>query len=1534
MSFKYDVVIDGKRYPIQLGSITNRNLEEALDGGKLLLKLLNVDKPFEMFSLLEFTATDNVDIRRKNFKFLIISDEAPTLTKYNYYQHDLTVIEYSAKLDQYIMSAFAFSKDMMTAKEAHYRYIQRRNEHQGSTPILFNYAVSNGYRIQYQNYFWVEKPFIPEIVYEKLHIKKTKKAVAWFRSSGFEQYIKFSADVYIKFGNERYILSDNDAIITLPLGIQKIKVGFVNKEWDGVTTDYDFDVYEFTVDVRESYEDTLYEVVMNIRDLLSSYGGIESKKHFERTRLFNLSLKDIDYLKSIKAPQIYIPSATARQQLMFIFSYINALPRLIHGEVIDTLELEFYGEKTSNYNKVNVEGNYKEQNTNQIGVKSVAELHNIIPNDLTEPTTHMPYQNGFQTVRSTTTQLTDTNFELKLPSDKPLYKPISLKVLMPISVHRFINGETNPPIITNENVLIDLTNSLITKNEWDLKLISTNFPNVHYTRAYIEEIGLGLYKMENLYWEEGATSIKLSEVGGSVFQSTLLESVILYNYNKYLTENNFVFQELNVGTIPDEVYLQYNFNDALWFKDVKFMFEYITNENMMIIKQDKEDLLQTSNYSEIRYNQDENTISLSRSSAKIYGDLQRIGNVVDVYDRYHTRLVDVLEVGMTDEKGNTISNVKLQYTNHYIKATYTTVKYYNRISQSTFIDQTYRWRDNYASELRNRQDYYDDYVLLIPSDYVEPNPEIRLIDDETKISDRKYQNDEIPYVLRVLFGIIGHNHPFDKTKATTALIRTNGSINIDGQRDTIDDFTFITTPLSSAGYKGGMNFKFGFKDNQVAGDRLKKIDNNYYNSPVIYTDKNARFRYLDMYILNKLSENLENDLDRMPVISLQNFWATTTLNNDRTAPTDNLLYFKTGNELVRHDNADDSFIVNKDPMSNYAMNYNLKVISHVLNDFIIGRMFFERNNLVSNKYVNEDVYLFFYIDGTQYDIFEDLKIKETYEGAVNLRNYDIVKLEKINDRVRLKIDWQETPFEDLITSWAIGNANGDLYLASNKKVKDIDVIRTHIRPGIKVIGQQIPFVIDVDTMFNINANVSYGIMAKRYFEGKIDVSMLITNEIAFAQNYDLDILYDSVLDYEILNPYDFNEFMALDIEIQEKGYMGYLYDLQMELKDTLHYELVIPTLYQGEIGLEVNLQEGIYSKNDYDLYLDIKDNTAFNLLDSYTYQEKIGFDFSYTLQGVSGTSVSIAMELKDDISYSLLTSYLYQEQVMLDTEFIKESSQNKYINTDIELKAELLYNLVEVSSYNERIELYGNVIKAEKKIVNLTSDIVLDGIINYSLISGVSYNESLDLDIDYVSLIPKVYETRMEVSGDVSYGLFEQTNVLGILGVSIELERGSTMIAPELSGNYLINRIADKVEYYLDITNNNDFGAVAMLGFSPNAATQTLGVVKANSTKRFYNVKTEDYTISSVMTAYVKFDDGINVSDFTNYDVSYTPPTFMTWKFLSNKVGFGNDCRFDNSPKIIGTTCEVLGEIRTVRGSTNDEVGLINDCITVKCTLG
>lgn len=1065
MKFRYSIKIDGIEQDIEQQSLGHvRDFEEALDSGKMKIIFSERELPIDMFSFVEFTIyemasdTSNDVVAQKTRELFVISDDVSINGKYGYYEHNLTIIEFMAKYDLYQKTAFQFSKDIYDDGNAKYEYIMPTIVEPEFFPnvVMNDYEQGDNYNIATQKGFVVFKPNIKQVYLGNIVIPKVEKG-------RFERYIFnqdtsngwYEGDIYLRVNESpiKYIISDSDTTIELPTGSYELTVGIT--VYSRANEEYiDYDYYKFYVEVRDEFGKTMYDVIMQLRDLVSKYGGIESKKYFDQTRLFNIRSEDALFLKTIEAPQIYIPNATLRQTLLFVLSYVNALPRLKRGIGIDELSLEFFGKSLGTYILENISEVHSEQNTNQIGTRSYAELHNILPNDLNKATTYAPHQNGYQTVRSTGIQLTDGEFELKLPSGKPMYKPIKFEVVLPYVLEDRDNGI----VIETGQIAFDLTDIYINQSEWQLKEITTGFPNAFFTKAFDNNVGLDMYKTENIAWQQGDTSIKLSDVSGTMFKSALIRSVLKHEANKFVTERLFNESYNNDIDGLELKIIGLGSSDPYWYKNLLFNIEYITNEHLSF-KQDKEDLEQVSFFSEMRYNQDENTISLARSSAKIYGDLQRTGNKNKSFTKYHRSLSEMYEVGQRDKDGYTIVSVADVYYNDFIVSTYTVTKHHNRISQATFIDQTYRWRDNYASELRQRSETYNDYVFLIPkNDNYDTVKNDKIIKNEDTKIVRKYRfgdTGSVPYFDKILFGVLGVRHEVDKTKATVGLVRTDGTIK--NWLDTVLFTNYISSPLSSAGFKGGLVFKIGFEDNQVAGDGLVKNENNWYNQAIRYTDENARIKYFDFYILNKVPQT---GFDEGTDIYPRYLGSEGVVSKSINATNDNLVYFSTG-DIVRNRNADDSLIVNKDPMSNFSLNYAINIMSYYYGLFVFGRKFYVDNHLIANPNEEEKVYLHIYNNGEKYDIFEDLKVKSGYRVRYDLNNVEAVYLDVDGEDIILNI----AGLLSGDTSWAIGDGEGNLILASNERISEIEIVKTHIRPNVKVVGeveQRADFVLGIE----------------------------------------------------------------------------------------------------------------------------------------------------------------------------------------------------------------------------------------------------------------------------------------------------------------------------------------------------------------------------------------------------------------------------------------------------------------------------------------
>jgi len=1150
---------------VEVGLSTSRKWEEALDEAKLSLPFYESDIPFPQYGLLEIiiTLVDNfenqTEIETKTFDMLISSDLVELTSQYGIYRHNITAIEYTAKLDAYIMSSLAKTRSIENSLTAKFEL----------TDYGESFTSSNvaGTKISVYSPFWLP-PFKPKQsyyvgeTYTFSQVEESYLIPIWnVNNSVYGEYIRVKTIFRIHNIDDEttsvwYYLSDNDVDIVFDkVSNYYIEYGFeTDTPFQTIITVGQFPpgpygIFRFFIKAVNKYEWSVYDVVNSVRQNVSKAGGIESLKYFDDTRIFDIDPEIVDYLKSIQIPQMYLEKATARQMLVFALSYINSLPRLEYGEDLDILKIEQFNLSTGNFEEENTLARSANQNINQIGTRSFLPLNQVLPNNMTEPTVYSPSQSDYQQLRADNLQITDSSFAIKLP--KPIYTPKEFVIyLSKITIDA--DGLISYDIT---NLEIDLMPRLINVEEWKLKYVTNNFPSITSHELWSGELGLRENMVDNLYWVLGNKKINVSDVYGSLVNVTLFQNVIKLSIYEYLMLN---MPEPIITTLVDEtteyMYSDYNINidmpfiketdlsTATSYLDLRFRFAYLTDENLLI-KNDKEDLSQINFYSEMRQNQDESIINVVRSTRKHYGNLQRTGNKSFSFRKIHYTLSDIYEAGQKDSNGYTITTVNCQYFAYYILADYYVIKHYNRESRRTIVDQTYRWRDNYAKSVLNRHEHYGDYLVLFPPNYNITDYQI------TKI----YSNS---YTVRTIMGILlGEPITDTKMRASVALIRTDGMFEVEAE--TLGNYYGILTPVSAYPVKQGFAFTFGFDSNLVAGDGLVKRGNNWYNQAVRYTNENGRFNYFGFNIYNDYELD-SDDYETYPKITRGTISSLIGYTGSG-AP-----YFYCGNITINEKAGEDCLVVDKDTMTNYKQTYQLNVISYYAGLYIIGQAFYNDNFIVNNPENYKGVYLYLYEDDTRYGLFEDLKIKSGYVSSIQL---DSTKIE-YNSGTNI------VSFTDLIdltnvTCWAIGTEE-DLYIACNGNYNGFLIDKEHFRKDVKEIGyKDIYYVtpeLETEMLVEMLTNVEISYNKTEFYETELEVEMNVIAEIEY--DYGEYIEHNTLLDVEL----------EVDVEI------NYIKEEFVENNSNLDVDMVtnVEITYQKEEFVENN------SNLDIDMVVDVE----------------------------------------------------------------------------------------------------------------------------------------------------------------------------------------------------------------------------------------------------------------------------------------------------------------------------------------------------------
>ncbi len=1233
MPFLYEFTIDNEKVEGQIGFSTSIKWEEALDEATLVIPFTyENDVPYKMLSMLnvEITEIDNYTdkniVETRTYEFIVYSDTPVSLGSYGYYRHQVNAIEYTAKLDYYMINNLSKSKSVLRNGQAPFETFEIAPASSGQW-----FAKVTLENIGLKENFFANKDLVFDQVYQ-----------AYVATSALPEGFKrtnavIRTNATLVSGTSPHVLSDGPTTWVFPEGEWEIEYGFIADGTEGYSYDVGFNaIYKFYVEAVNEYELTMYNLIDEIRTSISKFGGIEDTIYFNETRIFDIDSSYETYLKSIKVPQIYLSQATARQMLIYCMSFMNALPRLEYGEILDTLTLENYNLATGTFIKNDVIAYGGKQNTNQIGTKNYQPIGQALANNLDDTSIHSPSRTGYQQVRSLDIQLTADNFTIKLPEKSPLYLPKKLVVLIP-EIEVYANGGI-ARLIHLTNFELDITPRWINDEEWKLKEITTNFPTITSREIWDSELGLRSYKVENLTWKTGDTQINLSTVFGTLFEDNLIRNVVLMGIYEYIMLHPPVPIDI-AGDFYGDMEIVLDIPAISEYKDWRFRVEYITDERL-VIKQDKEDLSQISFYSEMRQNQEEALVDLVRQSRKGYGDLQRTGNRTFSFPKKHISLDEFYTIGQKDSDDFTITQIDTQWFNDYAIAIYHITKYHNRIQQATFVNQKYRPFDNFAKSVLDRHEHYGDYLIALPPD--------DFTDGVQEQSTKIYTNNKT--VRRITQILLGDDFFVDnpgETSATVALIRTDGMLNSNPDVAGTDDRKFVISPVTSRGIKGGFTFTIGFKSNQVAGDGLIVEGTNYYNSAVRYTDKKGRFTRFGFAIMKDLDYDAD-DVSTFPLLEdniseLGPYFSSNT-------------YFWCGYSFAINQPFENPLVWNKDPLTNAQLTYQLNVLSYYVGLYIFGLKFFTENYIVKEHELINGAVLYLYTDGTKHEIFKDLFVKSGYDSSVELRDNEVLG----DGNIEYNHYSNTVLFVGIsmvgITSWAIGipNEDGDIELlvACNENLGGVRFVNRHFRPNILEIGSksiQVEFTVielglelsgdfvyvrggevqlDMDSSFNLTTTLTH--VRGGELEETLDLTFGLTIPIEFFR--DDSVPLDIISAMELSNTLTFTRGTELEA----------LMDLGLNLSNTLTYTRggEVETILDFAMNLANDVQ--YFASKDIGSTIDLLSNLSTNIIYIVTKNSEntinlaLEFGTAITYQATTniGATIDLSLSMSFDIQYT------------------------------------------------------------------------------------------------------------------------------------------------------------------------------------------------------------------------------------------------------------------------------------------------------------
>lgn len=1034
-TFKYKFKLNGEELRnVALGVAQTEKAEESFDEVGFNIPITVKDIEYEMLGFLEIHGKDGKG-NQEHFYFLIISDSVSLSGRYGFYDHSLRAVEYTEKLNQYFVDTFVNTLPNLEGLNKSAQF-----EVDYSSDLMSYIGPGSRRRVK-------DIPIIDfkDTYYEGEITFEQVSQIYWRFSEGYSML-----DAYLQLDDgTKQNISQGNVTFNLTAGRHTIRYGLLDVP-ESTTPGGDLPMYIFYINVIDKYQFTLYDVVQRLRNIKP----FETQAYHGTTRIFDIDNTVVvngytleDVLKATPAPQFFIQQTTMFQALSGIFKYINSIPRLLPTNFSDNdkLSRDDFNEIVAQISPKGIYDYDSNQDTQLYATRGVSPLQRTLPTNLDKPNIETPANNFFKTVRAVDVQLTENDGKFVLPLSKGnnIYKLTKVEFLLPeIELER--TGVFPSPPIKLTNLVVDITDVFLNKIEWEL-LDNVNLWEHNPKRLFGQYVGLISRKTDALFWEQGQDYIDVSKTFQTMITEELQLKVVLQTaINKLFTYK--MINELPFFIEDEEEYalnlLSYTLPD---FNDIKFNVEYITLQDFNVV-QNREDNHIINRYSEINLKQSDKQLNVELASRKSYGELQR-GSLPNYTDsKIHYYFDEVLPLFSMDEEGYVITQRSIKFFNTHLDVSYYHTKDHNRLQEFIGVNQEYRpFEIPTSNKIYERKEFYNDIVYI------------------------KEHNDTITTTRNLMTPLSYLNmtrnlkNDLSKKKITYAIYYTPEKPNYLGSVGS--ETEFILLPVNVVGAKQTIMISMGFNDNQIAGDMIEIINANdipiKYNKAVRYTNEIGRVDEMWFALFSDI-EDIVGDSEFTYFFDLENYNYENypLFNTQHLLNLNNILLNSIINNggIIGGDSINGTynpFKVYKDSAESILIQYGISFKSWKYKQFIVGQSFTSNNPLVSNDL--KELYLY-KITNKKYGIFNDMKIIGYDTLPKVLLSEDNVILTTFSNGVGrhgIRVQFTGTSLSTISggDGWAIGDIDGNLYLACNEMITDFDFVGTHLDPKVKEIGK-------------------------------------------------------------------------------------------------------------------------------------------------------------------------------------------------------------------------------------------------------------------------------------------------------------------------------------------------------------------------------------------------------------------------------------------------------------------------------------------------
>ena len=401
------------------------------------------------------------------------------------------------------------------------------------------------------------------------------------------------------------------------------------------------------------------------------------------------------------------------------------------------------------------------------------------------------------------------------------------------------------------------------------------------------------------------------------------------------------------------------------------------------------------------YNQGQNMVESHYFGENMKGAIARLGNVDKVLTYVKHGLVDPPKVGEILMNGNDeyyISAVATEIQPYYTKFSMSLSKDFNRYSDYIKVNSEKRMYEISERQAFDSHITYKDYVVIGDMNY------------------NSFDDGLIKGVITPLGSIFTQQAIYEDISKPVSFVRLTGYSANGGE------LSKIILPIQKSAIGNSALFTTKYKDNYSAGDNVVKVDNNYWQNGVAYSDFFGNIEYLDIAAYSEFQNNISNLEEQTTVGNALPLYSDVVipLNASFSA---NKMWIKKGSTEIPTIDYQIDFVTNRSNIIiGSALAKNFPLVSGLLGEEHKAKLY-----LFSNKRINKFEKIVDVTDGEEFDFNISLNI--------NVSQFEIADTVTLNKQYK---------------SWAIvDGATNELLVGCNKTINTADEIFNELKMFIK-----------------------------------------------------------------------------------------------------------------------------------------------------------------------------------------------------------------------------------------------------------------------------------------------------------------------------------------------------------------------------------------------------------------------------------------------------------------------------------------------------